>query len=99
MFPRELYSLLVVNGSSQGERLGPAIFLLEAAGYANVRGVAGAVLTPDTAVYYLGEPLRSAAERLADDVGVPLERVAPFGDGPPVAARGDAQLILYLGGS
>jgi len=90
--------LLVVNGSTQGERLTPTIDLLHLAGYEDVRGVAGAVLTTQTAIYMLGEPLRSAAERLADDIDLPHDRIGLFSDGPPVAARGDAQLILYLGG-
>lgn len=99
LFPRENYALLVVNGSSQGARLDPTIGLLRLVGYANIRGAAGAVLTPESSIYYLEEPFRDAAVRLADDVGMSLDQLALFSESPPIAARGDAQLIIYLGGS
>jgi hypothetical protein len=98
LFSRDLYKVLVVNGSTQGERLTPTIDLLHLAGYEDVRGAAGAVLTTETSIYMLGEPLRSAADRLADDIGLSHDRVFLFSDGPLIAARADAQLILYLGG-
>jgi hypothetical protein len=99
LFPRAAYALLVVNGSSRGERLEPTIGLLRLVGYENIRGAAGAVLTPDTTIYYLDDPFRGAAERLADDLDLPLEQLALFSEAPPIAALGNAQLVIYLGGS
>jgi hypothetical protein len=99
LFPRSAYRLLVVNGSSAGSRLQPTIDLIRLSGYEQLRGTAGAVLTTETSIYYLDERFRGAAERLADDLGIPDERVEPFIAAPPIAARGDAQLVVYLGGS
>lgn len=99
LFPRAAYALLVVNGSSRGERLEPTIGLLRLVGYENIRGAAGAVLTPDTTIYYLDDPFRGAAERLADDLDLPLQQLALFSEAPPIAALGNAQLVIYLGGS
>jgi hypothetical protein len=99
MFPRGAYALLVVNGSSQGERLEPTIGLLRLVGYENIRGAAGAVLTPDTTVYYSEDLFQSAAGRLADDLGLSPDQIAPFADAPPIAALANAQLVIYLGGS
>ena len=90
--------MLVVNGSTRGERLQPAIDQLLEAGYVIVRGVAGAVQTADTVVYYLDETFQGAAEVLALDAGLDVSDIAPFEDAPPVAGRGTAQLMLYLGG-
>jgi hypothetical protein len=98
LFPRGAYALLVVNGSNQGERLAPTMGLLELAGYENLRGAAGAVLTPDTTIYYSEDLFRGAAERLADDIGLSLERVLSIEDAPPIAALANAQLVVYLGG-
>jgi hypothetical protein len=91
--------LLVVNGSNRGERLEPTIGLLRLVGYENIRGAAGAVLTPDTTIYYLDDLFRGAAERLADDLDLPLEQLALLSEAPPIAALGNAQLVIYLGGS
>lgn len=99
MFPRAAYALLVVNASNQGERLEPTIGLLRLVGYENIRGAAGAVLTPDTKIYYLDDLFRGAAERLADDIELPLDRVLPLSEAPPIAALANAQLVIYLGGS
>ncbi len=99
LFPRAAYALLVVNGSNRGERLEPTIGLLRLVGYENIRGAAGAVLTPDTTIYYLDDLFRGAAERLADDLDLPLEQLALLSEAPPIAALGNAQLVIYLGGS
>jgi hypothetical protein len=98
LFPRSAYALLVVNGSNQGARLDPTVGLLRLGGYENIRGAAGAILTPETTIYYSEDLFRGAAERLADDMGLPLDRIFPIADGPPIAALGNAQLVIYLGG-
>lgn len=97
-YPRQAYQLLVVNGSSVGGRLGPTIDLLRLAGYEDLRGVSGAVRTPTTTVYYIGDAFIGAAARLAEDMGVAPTSIAPWDDAPPIPALGDAQLIVYLGG-
>jgi hypothetical protein len=97
-YPRQAYQLLVVNGSSVGGRLDPTIGLLRLAGYEDLRGVSGAVRTPTTTVYYLGDAFIGAAARLAEDVGVDPTSIAPWDEAPPIPAVGDAQLIVYLGG-
>ena len=35
---------------------------------------------------------------LALDAGLTVEDIAPFDEAPPVAGRGTAQMMLYLGG-
>ena len=97
-YPRQAYQLLVVNGSSVGGRLDPTIGLLRLAGYEDLRGVSGAVRTPTTTVYYIGDAFIGAAARLAEDVGVDPASIAPWDEAPPIPAVGDAQLIVYLGG-
>lgn len=98
LFPRAAYRVLVVNGSSTGERLEPTMDLIGLSGYELLRGTAGAVFTTETWIYYLDERFRGAAERLADDLGIPEERLGSFDDAPPIAALGDAQMVVYLGG-
>ncbi len=96
-FPRELYSVVVVNGSTVGERLGPTVDQLTDLGYTKARGLVGAVRTTNTVIYYV-ETAPGAADRLRTDLGLDVE-ILPLGEAPPVAGRNDAQLILYLGGS
>jgi hypothetical protein len=96
--PRELWAIVVVNGTSAGERLQPAIDRLRSAGYANVRGLVGAVRTTDTVIYYADGAL-GAADRLRVDLELGDVALAPLEDAPPVAGRNDAQIMLYLGGS
>jgi hypothetical protein len=98
--PRPLWAVVVVNGSTAGERLTPTVDLLLALEYANVRGLVGSVRAADTVIYY-AEGGVAAADRLRADLGLDALDVliAPFDEAPPVAGRNDAQLILYLGGS
>lgn len=91
--------MIVVNGSSSGERLAPTVEALEALGYEGVRGLVGAVQATETVVYYQFDGQQSAADRLRVDLGLDSVRIAPFEEAPPVAGRNDAQVILYLGGS
>jgi hypothetical protein len=98
-FPRELYAVVVVNGSTAGERLEPAVEQLTELGYAKVRGLVGAVRTPTTVIYYV-ETAPGAAVRFRTDLGLDLDvEILPLDEAPPIAGRNDAQLILYLGGS
>lgn len=97
--PRGFIDVVVVNGSTAGERLEPTIGLLRAVGYNILRGLVGAVQTPDTKVYYLDETFVGAAEVLALDVGLTLDDVAPLEEAPPISGLATAQLVLYLGGS
>ena len=89
---------MVSSGSTAGERLPPAVFLVGAAGYTNIRGVNGAVPLTRTKVFY-AELFESAAEVMALDVGLEVSDIAPMSEAPPVAGLGAAQLLLYLGGS
>jgi hypothetical protein len=97
--PRELWKVIVVNGTIRGERLQPTVDLLRTAGYADVRGLVGAVRATETVIYYLLDGQQSAAERLRDDIQLGDVAILSFDDAPPVAGRNDAQLMLYLGGS
>ena len=94
-FPRSLFAIVVVNGSTTGERLEPTIDQLLELGYANIRGLVGSVRAQETVIYYApgGE---SAADRMRADLELDIE-IAPLEEAPPVAGRNDAQLILYLG--
>ena len=94
--PRGLYAVVVVNGSTAGERLAPTIEQLLGLGYPNARGLVGAVRTTDTVIYYV-EGGANAADRLRTDLGLDIA-IAPLDEAPPVAGRNDAHLILYLGG-
>ena len=96
-FPRSLYAVVVVNGSTAGERLAPIVEQLLGFEYANVRGLVGSVRTAETVIYYI-DGGANAADRLRADLGLDI-RIAPFDEAPPVAGRNDATLILYLGGS
>jgi hypothetical protein len=97
--PRELWKVIVVNGTIRGERLQPTVDLLRTAGYADVRGLVGAVRATETVIYYLLDGQQSAAERLRDDIQLGDVAILSFDTAPPVAGRNDAQLMLYLGGS
>jgi hypothetical protein len=97
--PRELWKVIVVNGTIRGERLQPTVDLLRAADYADVRGLVGAVRATETVIYYLLDGQQSAAERLSDDLQLGDVAILSFDDAPPVAGRNDAQLMLYLGGT
>ena len=66
--PRELWKVIVVNGSTSGERLDPMVERLEDLGYVDVRGLVGAVKTTETVVYYLVPGQESAADRLLADL-------------------------------
>lgn len=98
-FPRGFIDVVVVNGSSVGERLDPMIATLREAGYVIVRGLVGAVQTAETKVYFLDETFRAAAEVLALDAGLTVDDIAPLADAPPIPGRATAQLVLYLGGT
>ncbi len=96
--PRSFIDVVVVNGSTAGERLEPTIGQLRDTGYVILRGLVGAVPTPDTVVYYLDETFEGAAEVLALDVGLTVEDIALLDDAPPISGLATAQLVLYLGG-
>lgn len=96
-FPRSLWAVVVVNGTTAGERLAPTVDQLIELGYANVRGLGGSVRATATVLYH-DEGALPAADRLRADLGLDIE-LAPIEDMPPVAGRNDAQLVLYLGGT
>ena len=89
----------MVNGTPSGERLAPMIQRLRDLGYDDIRGLVGAVQTPETVIYYRFEVMEPAADRLRADLGLDNVRIALFDEAPPVAGRNDAQLMLYLGGN
>lgn len=96
-YPRELWKVVVVNGTSGGERLAPTIQQLRDVGYVELRGLVGSVRTSMTVVYF-SQGAESAADRLRVDLGLDSE-VLPLEEAPPIAGRNDAQLVLYLGGA
>lgn len=95
---RAFTGVLVVNGTSAGERLAPVIERLRGLGYGEVRGVVGAAQAPRTSVYYIDGAL-ALAQRLATDLGFEPGEIAvePIADAPPVAGVGTAFVMLYLG--
>jgi hypothetical protein len=94
---RDAYAVVVVNGSTVGERLEPTVQQLIELGYTDVRGLVGAVRTVETVIYYADGDANAGARMRADlELDVDL---APLGEAPPVAGRNDAQLMLYLGGA
>jgi len=95
--PRDAYAVVVVNGSTAGERLEPTVDLLIELGYTDVRGLVGAVRTVETVIHYADGDV-NAADRMRADLELDVD-LAPLDEAPPVAGRDDAQLMLYLGGS
>ena len=95
--PREVWKVVVVNGSTVGERLVPTVARLQELGYGDVRGLVGAVQILDTVIYYRLPGQQGAADRIGADLDLDAS-FAPFEDAPPVAGLADAQLIVYLGG-
>ena len=94
---RDAYAVVVVNGSTVGERLEPTVQQLIELGYTDVRGLVGAVRTVETVIYYADGDANAGARMRADlELDVDL---APLGEAPPVAGRNDAQLMQYLGGA
>ncbi len=90
--------VLVVNGTSAGERIPPVIERLNNSGYFDVRGVAGAVAAQETVIYYV-EPFLGEAQVVAQDLGYDLGQISilPSTEAPPVAGIGVAKVIVYLG--
>ena len=90
--------VLVVNGTSAGERIQPVIDRLNSTGYLDVRGVVGAVAAQETVIYYV-EPFLGEAQIVAQDLGYQLGQIPiqPSTDAPPVAGIGVAKVIVYLG--
>lgn len=96
---RFFVGILVVNGTTAGERVQPAVDRLRSAGYGQVRGTGGAVVTQETVIYAIDESFRAEAEVVAADLGyepgeIPVEL---FEDAPPVSGVLEARVIVYLG--
>ncbi|MFN3255486.1 MAG: hypothetical protein ACE37B_07305 [Ilumatobacter sp.] len=98
---RFFVAVVVVNGSTAGERLDPVVQSLRDRGYGFVRGLGGAVLVQDTVLYALDESFIGEAEVVAADLGfAPGDvEIQLFDDAPPVSGVLDAKVIVYLGGS
>ena len=90
--------VLVVNGTSAGERIPPVVLRLTNSGYFDVRGVVGAVAAAKTVIYYV-EPSLAEAQVVAQDLGYELGEISilPSTEAPPVAGVGAAKVIVYLG--
>jgi len=95
---RGFTGVLVVNGTSAGERLAPVIERLRGLGYGDVRGVVGAAQATRTSLYYV-EGALPLAQRLAIDLGFVLGEIAvePIESAPPVSGVGTAFVMVYLG--
>ena len=95
---RFFVGVLVVNGTSAGERLQPVINTLSDRGYFDVRGVVGATQAQETTIYYV-EPFLGEAEVVALDLGYELDdiEILPVSEMPPVSGVGVAKVIVYLG--
>ena len=90
--------VLIVNGTSAGERIPPVIERLTNSGYFDVRGVVGAIAAQETVIYYV-EPFLGEAQVVAEDLGYELTEITilPSTEAPPVAGIGVAKVIVYLG--
>ncbi len=90
--------VLVVNGTSVGERIPPVVERLTNAGYFDVRGVAGTIAAQETVIYYV-EPFLGEAQVVAQDLGYDLAMISilPADEAPPVSGVGVAKVIVYLG--
>lgn len=95
---RAAVALVVSSGSTAGERVTTAAFLLSVGGWTNIRGLNGSTPVTDTVVFY-ADGFQNAAELLALDLSVSVTATAPIAEAPPVAGLADAQLLAYLGGS
>jgi hypothetical protein len=95
---RFFVGVLVVNGTSAGERLQPVIDRLSDRGYFDVRGVVGAAQAQETTIYYV-EPFLGEAQIVALDLGYELDDIdiLPVSEMPPVSGVGVAKVIVYLG--
>ena len=92
-------AVVVVNGTTQGERLEPVRSRLRDAGYGTTRGIPGAVVTAQTTFYALSPAWRAEAALVAADLGydpraIPIEL---FDEAPPIPGLLDAKVIVYLG--
>jgi hypothetical protein len=88
----------VSSGPSNGQRLQPTAQLLAATGWTSIRPLTGSSPLTETVVFF-ADGFQSSAELLLADAGLSLTAIAPLADAPPVAGLGDAQLLVYLGGS
>lgn len=90
--------MLVVNGTSAGERLPPVVQALRDRGYLDVRGVAGGVQAPETRIYHV-DGFAAEADVVARDLGFDLDdiEILPVSEGPPIPGIGAAKVIVYLG--
>jgi hypothetical protein len=95
---RFFVGVLVVNGTSAGERLQPVVDRISDRGYFDVRGVVGAAQAQETRIYYV-EPFLAEAQIVALDLGYELGDVPilPVAEMPPVSGVGVAKVIVYLG--
>ena len=95
---RFFVGVLVVNGTTEGQRLPPITNRLNFIGYFDVRGVVGAVPATETILYF-AEGYENEANVVGVDLGYELgtATVLPFEEAPPVSGIGTAKVIVYLG--
>ena len=94
---RPFVPVVVTSAGSNGERVGPTVFLLASGGWADIRGLNGAVPVTATTIYFI-DGFQNAAELMAADMTLPVTSVAPIAAAPPIAGLGNAALVVYLGG-
>ncbi len=93
---RGVVPVVVTSAGLNGERVGPTTYLLGVGGWADVRGVNGIVQLPATTIFY-ADGFQSSAEQMAVDMSLPVDRIAPKTEMPPVAGSESAVLVVYLG--
>lgn|GEM_PF-4312794 len=98
VFERFFVAVLVVNGTTTGQRLEPVVGRLTDIGYFDVRGVVGSTLAERTVIYYVDDFLDEAVV-VAEDLGFLADDVEllPISDSPPVSGFGDSKVMVYLG--
>lgn len=95
--PRSELFTIVANGANISGAAGRNVERLEAIGYTDIAPRNGTVVVDFTIVYY-ADGLEDSAVRLADDLELFPEFVAPLIDAPQVLdLPDDVQLLAYIG--
>lgn len=95
---RSTVAVVVSSASTTGARVRPTAYVMSAVGWSDIRDLNGSIPLVDTTIFYV-DGFQNAAELFALDASLPITAVAPMTAAPPVAGLGNAQLLMYLGGS
>lgn len=95
--PRSDVTVIVANGANISGAAARNVELLRELGYTDIAPRNGSAIFDFTTVFY-ADGFDDAAARLADDLDLLPEFVAPLADAPPVIdLPDDVQLLAYIG--